>query len=164
MFHLIPRPLHIAALRTAHSIRVLWWHMTSGVVTGCRVLVIDPDGRVLLIRHSYGSRRWMMPGGGVKRGEDVLVAAQREVREEVALTLVPLFDVDFSDEPLGGGRNHIHLVAGFVTHQRLANGRLVGNFIVFRVNFIKTNNNKFTFFEFMIKLFSMININSFINR
>lgn len=133
MFHLIPRPLHIAALRTAHSIRALWWHATSGTVTGCRVLVIDPEDRVLLIRHSYGSRRWMMPGGGIKRGEDVLVAAQREVREEVALTLVPLVDVDFSIEPLGGGRNHIHLVAGWTDETPVPDGREIAEARFFAV-------------------------------
>lgn len=123
MLHLIPRPLHVAALRTAHSIRSIWWRLTSGVVTGCRVLVIDEDERVLLIRHSYGSQRWMMPGGGVKRGEDVLIAAQREVREEVALTLAPVVMVDFSDEPLGSSRNHIHLVAGWTSGAPVPDGR-----------------------------------------
>lgn len=125
MFHLIPRPMHIAALRIAHSIRATWWHATTGTVIGCRVLVIDPDERVLLIRHSYGSQRWMMPGGGLKRGEDVLVAAQREVREEVALTLFPLIELGVSDEPLGGGRNHIHLVAGWTDETPVPDGREV---------------------------------------
>ncbi|MFM6933032.1 MAG: NUDIX domain-containing protein [Novosphingobium sp.] len=113
MFHLIPRPLHIAALRLAHAVRSIWWRRSSSVVTGCRVLVIDAQDRVLLIRHSYGSQRWMMPGGGLKRGEDVRIAAQREVREEVALTLDPIVELGMSDEPLGGGRNHIHLIAGW---------------------------------------------------
>lgn len=125
MLHLIPRPLHIAALRIAHFIRSTWWHVSSGVVIGCRVLVLDPADRVLLIRHSYGSHRWMMPGGGLKRGEDVLKAAQREVREEVGITLSPMFELGVSDEPLGGGRNHIHMIAGWTQETPVPDGREV---------------------------------------
>lgn len=125
MFHLIPRPLHIAALRIAHFIRSVWWRISSGVVIGCRVVVLDQDDRVLLIRHSYGSQRWMMPGGGLKRGEDVLEAAQREVREEVAIALSPLFELGISDEPLGGGRNHIHMIAGWTKDTPVPDGREV---------------------------------------
>jgi ADP-ribose pyrophosphatase YjhB (NUDIX family) len=125
MFHLIPRPLHIAALRIAHGIRATWWHAASRTVIGCRVLVLDADERVLLIRHTYGSQRWMMPGGGLKRGEEVLIAAQREVREEVALTLEPMVELGISDEPLGGGRNHIHMVAGWTTDVPVPDGREV---------------------------------------
>lgn len=115
MLHLIPRPLHIAALRLAHAVRMQWWKVRGGVVIGCRVLVLDEADRVLLIRHSYGSQRWMLPGGGLKRGEDVALAAQREVREEVGVTLAPIFEVDFCDEPLGGARNHIHVLAGWTS-------------------------------------------------
>lgn len=125
MFHLIPRPLHIAALRIAHSIRAVWWSMSSGVTVGCRVLVLDQAERVLLIRHSYGSQRWMMPGGGLKRGEDVLEAAQREVHEEVGITLSPVFELGISDEPLGGGRNHIHMIAGWTEDTPVPDGREV---------------------------------------
>jgi 8-oxo-dGTP pyrophosphatase MutT (NUDIX family) len=50
------------------------------------VLVFDADGRVLLVRHTYGDRRrWELPGGWVQRGEDPAVAAARELAEEVGL-------------------------------------------------------------------------------
>lgn len=57
-----------------------------------RVLLIDPDGRVLLIQDSdrgVPSRPtfWITAGGAVEPGESVLEAAVREVREETGLSL-----------------------------------------------------------------------------
>ena len=61
-----------------------------------RVLVLDPDGRVLLlnIRQAPGSERtnWVAPGGGVESGESVLDAAARELFEETGIQTS--FDVD----------------------------------------------------------------------
>ncbi|HEY5398869.1 MAG TPA: NUDIX domain-containing protein [Trebonia sp.] len=49
-----------------------------------RLLVVDPDERVLLFSSvdSGGRTWWFTPGGGVHRGETVTAAAVRELSEE----------------------------------------------------------------------------------
>ena len=50
---------------------------------GARVVALRGD-EVMLIKQSY-TTGWILPGGGVERGETLLEAAIREVREEAGL-------------------------------------------------------------------------------
>src|ERR1700734_2481734 len=49
---------------------------------GVKCVLTDGD-RVLLVRHTYGSRQWDLPGGGRHRGERSIDAARREMHEEL---------------------------------------------------------------------------------
>jgi 8-oxo-dGTP pyrophosphatase MutT (NUDIX family) len=52
-----------------------------------RVLLLDPQDRVLLVAHRPSARQrvWTAPGGGLRPGEDHLAAARRELREEIGI-------------------------------------------------------------------------------
>lgn len=52
-----------------------------------RLLLLDPDDRVLLVSHLPGDGRrvWTAPGGGLRPGEDHVAAARREALEELGL-------------------------------------------------------------------------------
>jgi len=49
---------------------------------GAACAIFDSDGRVLLVRHTYGRLNWELPGGGSEPGEAPDETARREVLEE----------------------------------------------------------------------------------
>ncbi|HLF99241.1 MAG TPA: NUDIX domain-containing protein [Acidimicrobiia bacterium] len=84
----------------AYRVIRLWWRVARPRTLGARVLIVDAEGRVLLIRHTY-RRGWHLPGGGVRRAESFEAAARREAREEVGVILgapLELLGMYYSDD------------------------------------------------------------------
>jgi ADP-ribose pyrophosphatase YjhB (NUDIX family) len=71
------RALEPAIRRALHA----YWRFARAMTLGVRALVIDEEGRIFLVKHSYVSG-WHLPGGGVEAGETLSQALARELREE----------------------------------------------------------------------------------
>lgn len=113
MLHLIPAPLHRLALRIAYRLRNRWRRLVRSAGAGVSVIALDGQGRVLLVRHAYGSGRWSLPGGGLGRNEDPEACARREMREELGCALEDVKLIAEFEERLHGA---LHRAFVFTAH------------------------------------------------
>ena len=58
--------------------------LSRGKTLGVRVAIFDSLGEVMLVKQSY-SPGWILPGGGVEKGEMLIPSAIREIREEAGI-------------------------------------------------------------------------------
>jgi len=87
----------------------IYWRHTRGLTLGVRGLVLDREGRVFLVKHSYVPG-WHLPGGGVEPGETLLAALARELKEEgniVAGKTPELYAMYYNDKD--SNRDHVAL-------------------------------------------------------
>jgi len=47
--------------------------------------IFDEQGRILLVKHTYGRENWELPGGVAEFNESIVETAVREAREETGL-------------------------------------------------------------------------------
>jgi ADP-ribose pyrophosphatase YjhB (NUDIX family) len=64
----------VSRLRPTKEVSVMAW-------------IEDAANRVLLVRQAAGLKLWTLPGGKVKKGESLVRALKREVREETGLRI-----------------------------------------------------------------------------
>jgi 8-oxo-dGTP pyrophosphatase MutT (NUDIX family) len=120
MLHLIPAPLHRALLRLAYRARKRWRRIVKPRIAGVAVIGVDAQGRVFLVRHSYGSGRWSLPGGGLGYDEDPHACARREIAEELGCPLADLVLAAQLNETLYGAPHRAYVfTARFVGEPRV---------------------------------------------
>ncbi|MCX7757112.1 MAG: NUDIX hydrolase [candidate division WOR-3 bacterium] len=69
-------------------------------------VIINYQGRIVLIERKNPPYGWALPGGYVEYGETVEEAAQREVKEETGLSLNSLKQFHVYSDPMRDPRGH----------------------------------------------------------
>ena len=93
----------------------LYWRIARGMTLGVRGVVLDPDNRVFLVKHSYVVG-WHLPGGGVEVGESFVDALRRELSEEGRIEVIgnpPLHGVFFNSHVSRRDHVAVYLVRHF---------------------------------------------------
>lgn len=66
----------------------VYWYLVNPKTSGVKV-IIRYENEILLVKNTYGYN-YVLPGGGIKKGETKEEAARRETREEVGIQLETL--------------------------------------------------------------------------
>ena len=125
MFRLLPAPLHRTGVRVAHRVRKRWWRLARPKLKGVTLDARNARGDVLLVRHTYGSTAWTLPGGGIRLGEAPAAAARREFREELGCAIEDLEAAGTHKLVLDGARITRHIFTGTVGGTPEPDGREV---------------------------------------
>lgn len=120
---ILPASLHRIAYQAAHWARMAVWRITKPDIRGCSIVGHDMEGKVLLVRLSYGRDRWQLPGGGVGKREEPQVAARREMFEETGCEVVNLKLVAEFEEVILGANAQTYVFAGMVDQSPRVDGR-----------------------------------------
>ncbi|HWK40965.1 MAG TPA: NUDIX domain-containing protein [Croceibacterium sp.] len=123
MLRLIPPPLHRQLYRLAYFMRRRWLRLRGGTMHGCILIARDDRGGVLLVRHSYGSGSWQLPGGGVGRKEQPEHAIRREIAEELGCEVRDLASLGTVEQNYHGATNVVHVFTGGLNGWPQADGR-----------------------------------------
>ena len=70
--------------------RGLAWLVNAKFIHGVAGVIIDGQGRVLLLKHRFWKQQpWGLPGGMARKGETLAATLRRELREETGLEVRP---------------------------------------------------------------------------
>ena len=99
-----------------------YFRLSRGLTVGVRGAVLDGEGRVFLIRHTY-TDGWQLPGGGVETGETCLAALAKELREEACIELAgtPALQGIFFNDAVS---RRDHVLVYVVRHFRVSGPKL----------------------------------------
>lgn len=82
----LPVSVRRLGYRSAYCALRVYWFLLRPSSSGVKCLLTHGE-YVLLVRHTYGASSWELPGGAIRRGEEPVVTARREMNEELGVTI-----------------------------------------------------------------------------
>ena len=74
----------------------IYWFLFRPRTYGVKCVLVD-NGKIIMVRRSFGSDKWVFPGGVIKVGESPNNAVRREIKEDLGIVLEELHDLgDFT--------------------------------------------------------------------
>ncbi len=98
------------ALNIAYWLQRRLWRLFRPNTHGVKVMLFNASGQLVLIRNNYGrSDLFVLPGGGIKRREEPVQAARREIKEELGFEVENLAFLSRHSSGSEGKRDTIDL-------------------------------------------------------
>ncbi len=88
------------------SLDEIWARASKGITASA--VILNSQGDVLLVKHSYAALNWELPGGAAEREESPTETALREVLEETSLRTSAERLTGVYYEHQGPGREVVH--------------------------------------------------------
>ena len=109
------------------------WVLRQKFRVAVAAFIFDEAGRILLCEHTYrGYYAWGLPGGDLKKGEDIESGARREILEETG------YEVEMIGPPvLHNSKEYPHI--SLIYPCRVASGIFRPNLEISRIHFFETD-------------------------
>jgi 8-oxo-dGTP pyrophosphatase MutT (NUDIX family) len=95
------------AYRVAYVVISTTWRVIGRAPGGVKCVILRGD-EVLLVRHTYGPKRWELPGGARHPGEELADTARRETHEELGADLADWTPLGTYEGHIGRARVTLH--------------------------------------------------------
>jgi ADP-ribose pyrophosphatase YjhB (NUDIX family) len=105
-------------IRLIYPVLKLYWFLVRPHTFGVQC-VIQHGEAILLIRNTYGRKRWTFPGGRMARGETAENAIRREVLEEVGLHLDHLQNIGAIESTADYKKDRVEVFTGISQNQQV---------------------------------------------
>lgn len=78
--------LEVVAIKLANQVRKAYWFIFRPNTKGVRIILTTPDHKFILVKHKYTNGLYL-PGGKIRKNENLKDAAVREIDEELGINL-----------------------------------------------------------------------------